>query len=406
MGKKIAVIGGGAAGFFTAINIAERAPDAAITLYEASNKLLAKVLISGGGRCNVTNVISDPIELSKNYPRGQHFLKPVFEEFSSSDTQKWFEEHGVPLKTEADGRVFPASNSSQSIYQCLTKNASKCGVRVQLSSRLKSLSKQDDKWKLTIGEQEILADTVVLATGSGPSVYKMLAGIGLNIVPPLPSLFTFNAAKHTQLDLAGVSTGNATVSIKEIKNSKITGPILITHWGYTAPAILKLSAWYARDLAALQYKFTLQINWNSYNAAELTPIFRALTESHPKDKVSLWREHGLPKRLWQHLLEHAKLQEFTNWSEIGKKGILRLVASLSAFEVVISGKSTFKEEFVTAGGIALEQVNNSTFALSNYENLYAVGEVLDIDAVTGGFNFQAAWSGSYLAAKAIAASMH
>ena len=398
---KIAIIGGGAAGFFCAINAAEKLPQANITIYEASNKLLAKVLISGGGRCNVTNTISEPAALAANYPRGRDFLESVFNSFTSADTQHWFTKRGVPLKTEADGRVFPQSDSSQSIYQCLVKETRRLNVSVVLGKRLKHLTYGEENWKLDFGTEQNEVDQVVLATGSNKGIYNMLTTMGIAVVPPVPSLFTFNAKQHKQIDLAGLSVPSAEVSINGIKNSHEIGPVLITHWGYTAPAILRLSAWHARELSALDYTFTLKINWAGYDHKELTTTFKEYATSNPKDKVLSWKGHGLPKRLWQNLFESANLQAYTNWSEIGKKGIVRLVMALCAYEVAINGKSTFKEEFVTAGGIDLAEVNNTTFAITKFPGLYAIGELLNIDAITGGFNFQAAWSGGYIAANSL-----
>lgn len=405
MKKKIAIVGGGAAGFFTAINLAESRADLDITLFEGSNKLLAKVLISGGGRCNVTNRIEDAAQLSLKYPRGSTFLLEPFSVFGSKQTKAWFEERNVPLKTEDDGRVFPLSNTSSTIYNCLTQAARTAGVKIELGKRLEKFRHNGDHWELAFKGVNLTANALVLATGSSPKVYKMVEKNNLKIIPPLPSLFTFNAKKHQFIPLAGLSVPNAYTSIKEIKGSKEDGPLLITHWGYSAPSILKLSAWYARELADLDYIFTLVINWNAYNRNELKTAFQTYTTSRPKDKVYSWKEHNLPKRLWQVLLKEAAFQEYTNWSEIGKKGIERLLDKLCCYEVRIAGKSTFKEEFVTAGGIDLAQVEPTTFALNKHPNLYAVGEVLNIDAVTGGFNFQAAWTGGYIAAKALSHSV-
>jgi predicted Rossmann fold flavoprotein len=401
MPRKVAIIGGGAAGFFTAVNLAEKDKNCHITLYEASNKVLAKVLVSGGGRCNVTNTISDPTELAKKYPRGHDSLKPVFQEFNTTHTQDWFTSRGVPLKTEDDGRVFPLSNTSQTIYNCLTNLAQKLGVTVKLSHRLKALKYSENKWQLVFNDVIVSADVVVLATGGNSQIYKILEHLTIPVVPPLPSLFTFNAEPHHLEALAGVSAPNVLTSIKEIKNSEESGPILVTHWGYSAPAILKLSAWHARELAALNYTFTLVINWNSYDLNQLRATFQNYQLNTPKDKVYSWRDHGLSKRLWQELVAKAELKEYTNWSEIGKKGIERLIQALAAFEVTITKKSTFKEEFVTAGGIDLDSIELSTFEVQNHQNLYAVGELLNIDAITGGFNFQAAWSGGFLAAQSM-----
>ncbi len=401
MRKKVAIIGGGAAGFFTAINLAESRTDLDITIYEGSNKLLAKVLVSGGGRCNVTNRLEDPNLLVGKYPRGSDFLLEAFKTFGSKQTKEWFEERNVPLKTEDDGRVFPLSNTSSTIFSCLTQAATSAGVTVELGKRLERFRHNGEQWDLAFKGADLTTDALVLATGSNPKVYKIIAKNNIEIVAPLPSLFTFNAKEHHFVTLAGLSVPKANASIKEIKGSKEDGPLLVTHWGYSAPSILKLSAWYARELANLDYRFTLVMNWNGYNRKELKALFESYTASRPKDKIYSWREHDLPKRLWQMLFTEAHFKEYTNWSEIGKKGIERLLDMLCCYEIPIEGKSTFKEEFVTAGGIELNQVEQTTFAIKEQPNLYAVGEVLNIDAITGGFNFQAAWTGGYLVAKAM-----
>ena len=288
----------------------------------------------------------------------------------------------------------------------MTRDARKHGIKILKGYRLQDFKQYANQWKLIFKDSQEEADYLVLATGSSPAVYSMLEKNNLKIVTPLPSLFTFNAKQHTQLSLAGVSASNATTSIQEIKGSNENGPILITHWGYSAPSILKLSAWYARDLASLDYNFHLVINWNSYDANELAIRFKSFGTDTPKDKVYSWKGHGLSKRLWQDLFAVADLKEYTNWSEIGKKGIARLVAALCQYTVHIKGKSTFKEEFVTAGGISVDTVDVNTFEVENYTNLFAVGEVLNIDAITGGFNFQAAWSGAYTVASSIASRIN
>lgn len=401
MSLQIAIIGGGAAGFFSAIHIAERLPNANVTIYEGSNKVLAKVLVSGGGRCNVTNRISDPTDLVKNYPRGHDFLTPVFEKFSSTDTQAWFTLRGVPLKTEEDGRVFPTSDSSLSIYNCLTQTASQLGVTVNKGQRLTDFSHNSEQWHLHFGNEKVLADILVLATGSNPAIYDLLKD-KVNIVAPVPSLFTFKATNHALVELSGISVENGTVKIAQINTSGESGPLLITHKGYSGPAILRLSAWHARELAELNYKCTLYINWGSYNTKELAALLKSYAESRPKEKVTHWKEHGLPKRLWQHIFEKCELREFTNWSELGKKGIAKILQQLCSYAVPVEGKNTFKEEFVTAGGIDLAEVDAPSMHVKNHPNLYAAGEVLNIDAITGGFNFQAAWSEAYCLAEAIA----
>ncbi len=399
---KIAIIGGGASGFFTAINIAEQITTSEITIYEGSNKLLSKVLISGGGRCNVTNKIYEPIQLSKNYPRGSDFLIDAFEQFNSLNTQEWFKERGVGLKTEEDGRVFPISNTSRSIYECLYNAAIKNNVKIKTNFRLTDLKRTAFHWDLKFKDEIISADYVVLCTGCNSGIFKILENNKISIIPNVPSLFTFNANNHRIKHLSGISIKNASVTVKENNQEAQNGPLLITHAGFSGPSILKLSAWNAVSLASLNYKFTLEINWlPDILVQDLEAKFKLFTQTKPKEKVLSFKDHHLPKRLWQELFELANLHPYCNWSEIGKKGIARLINSLCHLRVRIDGKSTFKEEFVTAGGIDLNYVNKPSFGIRGHSNLYAAGELLNIDAITGGFNFQAAWTGGFLVAKDI-----
>jgi predicted Rossmann fold flavoprotein len=398
--KKIAIIGGGAAGFFAAVNLAEQRPDFEITIYEGSNKLLSKVLISGGGRCNVTNRISDPLDLVKNYPRGEDFLLHAFQQFSTTDTRAWFEKRGVPTKIEEDGRVFPLSNTSQSIYDCLVSLARKYNISIKTHHRLIDLERNGDQFCLHFADSKWDADAVILSTGSNAVIYTILKKWDIGISKQVPSLFTLDAKNHLQKPLAGVSVQHAEVKIKGDTSAPQYGPILITHWGYSGPAVLRLSAWKAIRLNELNYHFTLVINWLPHFTKDtLIESFRTNMNEKAKEKVASWKEHNLPKRLWQSLLEEAEIREFTNWTEIGKKGIMRLTDKLTNYEVAINKKSTFKEEFVTAGGIELNELNQTTFEIKKHPNLYAAGEILNIDAITGGFNFQAAWTGGFLIAK-------
>lgn len=395
MTKSIAIIGGGAAGFFSAINIAEKNPNYDITIYEASNKLLSKVLISGGGRCNVTNTISEPKVLVNYYPRGYDFLEPVFDQFTTLDTQKWFSKHGVNLKTEPDGRVFPVTDSSETIYNCLYQNCKELGVNIKLKHRLVNLDFKQGKWHLKFNAKHEVSDIVILATGINTGILNVLEKLSIPIIQPVPSLFTFNSKNHQQLNLSGISVSNALASIIEIPSRTENGPLLITHWGYSGPSILKLSSWLAFDIEKLNYNFNLSINWNSYDLKSLEKRLFLNVINNPKQKVRNWSEHGLPKRLWNQLFDSTGLKEYVNWSEIGKKGIHKLLSTLTKYEVRIQGKSTHKEEFVSAGGIDLSALDFKSFSIKNHSNLYAVGELLNIDAITGGFNFQAAWSGAY-----------
>ncbi|MBR9859639.1 aminoacetone oxidase family FAD-binding enzyme [bacterium] len=399
MAKQISIIGGGAAGFFAAINIAERNPKAKITIYEGSNSLLSKVLISGGGRCNVTTAIQDPFRLSKQYPRGHEVLEPVFKRFGSKETYQWFENRGVRLKTEEDGRVFPRSNSSSSIYNVLVDSAKKLGVKVELNHRLKDIRYIENSIELDFQDQVVSTDYLILSTGSNKQVWGILSKLGYEIVAPVPSLFTFKSKDPEFKSLAGVSVQDAEVRISGVKG-QFNGPLLITHRGFSGPAILKSSAWLAQELEQKNYSFELIISWvNPSHRAKLEDSLRATAEQFPKEKVLNWRDHGLPKRLYQHLFERTKLREYTNWSEIGKKGVKALLEQIFECKISISGKDTFKEEFVTAGGIDLKQLNMSNFQSKLHPEIYFAGEVLNIDAITGGFNFQAAWSGAFLIAE-------
>lgn len=401
-GKRVAIIGGGAAGFFTAINLAEHCKDAQIVLYEASNKLLSKVLISGGGRCNVTNTISKPYELIKNYPRGTKWLKPAFEQFSTVDTQAWFEKRGVALKTEEDGRVFPVSDSSQTIYDLFLSLCKRYNIVIQKQHRLHDLMYVDGEWQISFNDKNALADVVVLATGSNTKMYHLMQQKGLNVVSEVPSLFTLKIAPHPLGELSGISLPNASVTLARDKNTLSEGPLLITHKGFSGPAVLKFSAWQARKLYNLNYQFIAELNWNTdWNASTIQEAFKEREKNNPKERISSANISHLPKRLWNHLLELAEIESYTNWAEVGKKKKNKLVELMTTFPITVVGKNTFKEEFVTAGGIDLDEIDKKTFAIKKWSNSYAAGELLNIDGVTGGFNFQAAWTAGYLIAKDI-----
>lgn len=398
--KTIAVIGGGAAGFFAAINIAERKPNYRITIYEGSSKLMSKILISGGGRCNVTNAEKDLNNLLQHYPRGNKELRTVFREFNCQSTYQWFENKGVPLKTEDDGRVFPQSNSSASIYNCLLNEAKSKKIAIKTKCRLSAIKRLNNSWVLTLGEEEVLTDVVVMATGGSTLVWNLLMELGLTIVRPAPSLFTFNLKPSALAGLSGLSVPNA--KIKSTKSSSQIGALLITHKGISGPAVLKYSAWEAYELESLKYKTKLYICWNANMDAEYFKLCCAqYMNSIPKERVRSWKDHGLPKRLFQFLCDEARIGEFTNWSEIGKKGIMRLHNVLFEYEVFMEGKSTNKEEFVTAGGVALNEIVLNSMEAKEHPGMYFAGEVLNIDAITGGFNFQAAWSTAYTVSRSV-----
>lgn len=400
----LAVVGGGAAGFFAAVNAARLHPRWRIVIFEQSKQVLAKVRISGGGRCNVTHACFEPAELVKFYPRGQKELRQLFARFSTGDTVHWFESRGVRLKTEADGRMFPVSDSSQSIIDCLLHEAQTFGVEIRLQHDVQQLKPLQSGFELVFRQGNTLrAKKVLLATGGHPneSGYDWLKALGLPIVSPVPSLFTFNLPKHPITALMGVSVPTARVRLPDFKKEQ-TGPLLITHWGISGPAVLKLSALAARELHARQYRFRVLVSWLP---AEDGDSLRALFEDYRTyagaAKVINRFEVDLPARLRLFLLQQAGIDENQRWSEVNNKHINRLVELLLNHELQASGKTTFKEEFVTSGGVAREAIDFTSMQCRNIPGLYLAGELLDIDALTGGFNFQAAWSAGWVMAQGL-----
>lgn len=399
--KKIAVIGGGAAGFFAALSAKYHHPEVAVSLFEKTSKVLSKVKVSGGGRCNVTNATTDIPTLCKAYPRGGKQLRNLFYRFNTTDTQAWFESRGVALKTEADGRVFPVSNESQSIIDCLLNEAENLGIDIVYQAAVANLKKIEDSWSLWFlkEEKEQQFDTVIIATGGSPKLegFRWLETLEHTIVPPLPSLFTFNMPKDPITELMGVAVDHAKVKIKD-HNIETEGPLLITHWGMSGPAILKASAFGAPALAECQYNFEIQVNWLGERNTEI--LFNQLHScalEHPQKAVSNQKAFPLPQRLWQYLVEKKGIPADKKWIDLGKKKGRQLVELLANDTYVISGKTTFKEEFVTCGGIALNSVHLKTMESKSQKGLYFAGEVLNIDAITGGYNFQAAWSTGFIA---------
>lgn len=409
---KVIVIGGGAAGFFGAIACAEANPQLKVTLLEAGQKPLAKVRISGGGRCNVTHHCFESDRLIENYPRGGKALRGAFSRFQPKDTVEWYESRGVKLKTEADGRMFPVTDSSQTIIDCLTKAADKASVRLFTNTPVKTVkqfynSENHSYFQIELKNgKNLQCDRLVIATGSNPLGYRWAKNLGHKIESPIPSLFTLNIKDSRLQGLAGVSVANAQVRLGTGKNRlEQTGALLITHWGVSGPAILKLSAWSARFLYDLKYDSGLQINWlPEYNQETLKQELIALKETNPKKKIVNYCPLKLPKRLWQSLITHVEIKPDKVWSEISKKELNRLVTEIVQGQYQIKGKGVFKEEFVTCGGVSLKEVNFKTMESKKCPGLYFAGEVLDIDGVTGGFNFQSAWTTSWLAGKAIALS--
>lgn len=398
--RSILIIGGGAAGFFGAINLAKSCPDYRITILEKSNSVLGKVKISGGGRCNVTHSCFEPKELVKFYPRGKKELLGAFYNFQPLNTIKWFEERGVELKTEEDGRMFPVSNSSQTIIDCFTDEVEKYGVKVRLKSGVNSIERIGSKWFVDINDERLEADDILMAAGSSSKIWKLLKSLGHRIVDPVPSLFTFNIADKKIHDLAGLSIANVKVKIKK-KKSFTTGPLLFTHWGLSAPAILKLSSAEAPLLNELDYKFGILVDFiPEMNEDVLSEMLMDVQRSSTKN-IYNHNTFDFPKRFWNYLLSAAKVPEDRIWPELRKAEKSSLISSLKRMEYQVNGKSTFKEEFVTAGGVSLKDVNFKTMESKKASGLYFAGEVINIDGYTGGYNFQAAWTTSYLAASAI-----
>ena len=403
MNKRIIIVGGGAAGFFAAIRCAELAPDAQVLILEAGLEVLNKVKISGGGRCNLTHACFVPKELSKYYPRGERELIGPFHRFCSGDTVDWFEKRGVATKIEEDGRMFPVTDNSQTIVDCLWESAHRAGVQVLLRQRVQELEPPQEgrqHWLVHTKDKNYMADAVLIAAGSSPAMWKLLAELGHAIIEPVPSLFTFNIKDQRIEGLPGLAVPKATVSVQGSK-LKASGPLLITHWGMSGPAILRLSAWGARELAALKHQFAIRVNWLGLSLEMVREELEARRSDSPKKQVLSNPQFGLPARLWRSLASAAGIGEQLRWMETGNKALNKLADELAAGLYAVNGKSTFKEEFVTAGGVDLKEVDFKTFQSKLFPGLYFAGEVLDIDAITGGFNFQAAWSGGWIAGEAM-----
>lgn len=401
---QIAVIGGGAAGFFAAITCAEADPACRVTIFERGKAVLEKVRVSGGGRCNVTHACFDARELVKNYPRGSRELLGPFVQFGPEQTLEWFSRRGVALKTEADGRMFPVTDDSHTITGCLQKAAQQAGVQVCTSTRVERVESIAGQWVLHFknATERRVFSKIMFASGSNPAAWDMLQALGHTIVEPVPSLFTFNTKDTRLRDLAGVSVPHAAVRIPGTKLSA-EGPLLVTHWGLSGPGILRLSAWGARDLHRLEYRFPLEVNFlGKTTLEEAAENLQRLKTGQGKKQVSANAQFGLSLRLWQSLAAAAGVAETSRWGDLDKQGLARLAAQLTAAVFPVAGKSTFKEEFVTAGGVSLKELNFKTFESKICPGLFLAGEVLDIDAITGGFNFQAAWTGGWLAGKAMA----
>ncbi len=398
--KDIIVIGAGAAGFFASINIAEQAPGLKVALLERAKTGLSKVKVSGGGRCNVTHAEFIPSELVQNYPRGEKELLGPFHQFMTGDTIAWFEERGVELKIEDDGRMFPVTNSSQTIIDCFLSEAQKHHVEVMYSHSVSSISHKGGLFELATSQGCFSSKKIVIATGSNTKVWSLLEGLGHTVSEAVPSLFTFKISDERIKDIPGVVVENVDVKILQT-NLVSDGPLLITHWGMSAPAILKLSAFGAVEIAKRNYTFKIEVNFIKQSFEDCLDVLKASKKDLSKKTVFKSSPFNLPKRLWYKLVLAAKITQETRWADLNKVQLEPLAGQLTQAVFHVQGKSTFKEEFVTAGGVSLKEVNFKTFESKCVPGLYFAGEVLDIDAITGGFNFQNAWTGAYIVSRNI-----
>jgi len=399
----VIIIGGGAAGFFTAINIAQQRSDLKIVILERGKDVLQKVKVSGGGRCNVTHACFDPKEFTQYYPRGEKELLGPFHQFCCGDTFEWFDQRGIELKIEEDGRVFPITDSSQTIIDCFLGEVKKYNIDVLNNQALVNFERKNDQWLVSTKSEIFTTTSLVIAAGSSPKLWKLIKLKGHNIVTPVPSLFTFNIKDDRLTDIPGVVVQDVEVKVLET-NLESTGPLLITHWGLSAPSILKLSAWGARTLADKNYKFNISVDFIGVQTDDCLNQLKELKQELAKNLVVKYNQFKVPKRLWRKLVEASQISDTTRWAELTKVQLDSLVSQLTNAIFKVDGKSTFKEEFVTAGGIDLKEINFKRFESKLHKNLFFAGEVLNIDAVTGGFNFQNAWTGGYLVAKAISTS--
>ena len=394
--KKVIIIGGGASGFFTAANIDTKLYD--VTILEQNSDVLQKVKISGGGRCNVTHACFDPRELVLFYPRGNKELLSVFTKFQPGDTMNWYEEHGVALKIEDDNRIFPESNSSQSIIDCLVNECRKKNVKILTKQTVTEILPQENGYKIHTTDQNYSADYVVFSTGSSPKAFKILEKLGHQIITPVPSLFTFNIKNEILKDLMGTSFQYVDIEIPKL-NLEESGSLLITHWGLSGPAILKLSAWGARELAALKYQFEIIVNFIGTASEDALEIFKKFKENEPKKSIGQAKIFDITNRFWNRILFVSGIDTAKQLANINNKEMQKIIENLCRCRMNVTGKSTFKEEFVTAGGVDLKEMDFKTMRSKKLPNFYISGEVLNIDAVTGGFNFQACWSEGWLIAQ-------
>lgn len=399
--KKLIIIGGGAAGYFAAINAAELHADLEVVILEGNNKVLQKVKVSGGGRCNVTHACFTPDELVQFYPRGTKELLGPFHQFMTGDTMEWFENRGVSLKIEEDNRVFPESNSSQTIINCFEESAKNAGVILKTSCRVEAIEKVANKFLVKTNSENFNTDYLLIASGSNTKMWRLIEKLGHNVIKPVPSLFTFNINDNRLKDIPGISVPKATVKIMDSKLAE-HGPLLITHWGLSGPAILKLSAWGALELFEKDYNFEVEINWLSKNTETVLAFLKSEKKKNAKKTVilrSVFEE--IPKRLWEKFVKASEIAENIQWAQLTNKQLENLSNQLTKGIFKVEGKSTFKDEFVTSGGVDLKEINFKHFESKLHKNLFFAGEVLNIDAITGGFNFQNAWTGGWIVANSV-----
>ncbi|MDX2213608.1 MAG: NAD(P)/FAD-dependent oxidoreductase [Oculatellaceae cyanobacterium bins.114] len=401
----VLVIGGGAAGFFGAIACAEAHPHTQVTLLEAGQAPLAKVRISGGGRCNVTHACFDPAVLVQHYPRGGKALRGAFSRFQPKDTIEWFKRRGVRLKTEADGRMFPVTNDSATIVDCLVEAAQEAGVRIKTGVTVAAIKRVGTTFVVQLKSGEsIEGDRLLLATGSNVKGYEFARTLGHQIEPPVPSLFTFNVADARLRELAGVAVESvqAQFLVPNQKPIEQSGAILITHWGLSGPVILRLSAWGARVLHDCRYQAVLQVNWlPQLSLSQVEQLLNEVKTTDGRKAIASYSPISLPRRLWQYLVDRCQIGEEQRWADLSKKTLGQLVQVLTQCQYAIAGKGVFKEEFVTCGGVVLKEVDFKTMESRLCPGLYFAGEILDIDGITGGFNFQSAWTTGWLAGQAM-----
>ena len=399
--KKIVVIGGGAAGFFAALSAKIHYPENEVIIYEKLNKVLSKVKISGGGRCNVTHACFDNKELASKYPRGENYLRKAFEQFNANDTIEWFKKRGILLKTYPDGCIFPQSNDSQTIIDCFLGDAKRLGVKVMMNQSIQKISKSKAGFELITQTSKINADKVIITTGGQPKKSGMLwlEDLGHSIIEPVPSLFTFNMPGNSISTLMGNVVEKATVKVEGTKLIG-KGPLLITHWGMSGPAILLLSAWGARILNEKNYQFAILVNWlDEMKDLTLREMMSEIMKDHGGKMIGNLNPFPVTNRMWHYLLEKSEIHPETRWKDLGKKNVNKLVNTLLNDRYQVSGKTTFKEEFVTAGGVLLSEIDFKTMESKILPGLHFAGEILDIDGITGGFNFQAAWTTGFIAGK-------